>query len=269
MGSIAPKLGRVRCRGAVDPAPASKSAGFATFPVGRYVGNLRFPTRNKAPSSMPAVASPRTLKLDYIDVPVLIKLSAPLQGSAGSVPTLRLDRRFAFQCLAGSKGAPPARAPRRTAGARRRGSVPGLSWFGLHFGAGIEVGRLAVGMRYQSGLSSIDNNGAEADIKNRVLAVCRGLPDRGPGLSELVHSLSEVSVATFDVIVLGGGPAGYVCAIRAAQLGLSTAVVEKDKLGGGLCVNIGCIPTRRCSIAPAWPTSSGTRPRNWASKSGP
>jgi dihydrolipoamide dehydrogenase len=48
---------------------------------------------------------------------------------------------------------------------------------------------------------------------------------------------------TFDVIVLGGGPAGYVCAIRAAQLGLKTAVVERDKLGG-VCVNIGCIPTK-------------------------
>jgi dihydrolipoamide dehydrogenase len=50
-------------------------------------------------------------------------------------------------------------------------------------------------------------------------------------------------VASFDVIVLGGGPAGYVCAIRAAQLGLATAVVEKEKLGG-VCVNIGCIPTK-------------------------
>jgi len=50
-------------------------------------------------------------------------------------------------------------------------------------------------------------------------------------------------VASFDVIVIGGGPAGYVCAIRAAQLGLSTAVVEKEKLGG-VCVNIGCIPTK-------------------------
>ncbi len=50
-------------------------------------------------------------------------------------------------------------------------------------------------------------------------------------------------MATFDVIILGGGPAGYVCAIRSAQLGLSTAVVEKDKLGG-VCVNIGCIPTK-------------------------
>jgi dihydrolipoamide dehydrogenase len=47
----------------------------------------------------------------------------------------------------------------------------------------------------------------------------------------------------FDVIIIGGGPAGYVCAIRAAQLGLATAVVERDKLGG-VCVNIGCIPTK-------------------------
>jgi dihydrolipoamide dehydrogenase len=47
----------------------------------------------------------------------------------------------------------------------------------------------------------------------------------------------------FDVIVLGGGPAGYVCAIRCAQLGLTTAVVEQEKLGG-VCVNIGCIPTK-------------------------
>jgi dihydrolipoyl dehydrogenase len=47
----------------------------------------------------------------------------------------------------------------------------------------------------------------------------------------------------YDVIVVGGGPAGYVCAIRAAQLGLTAAVVERDKLGG-VCVNIGCIPTK-------------------------
>ena len=47
----------------------------------------------------------------------------------------------------------------------------------------------------------------------------------------------------FDVIVVGGGPAGYVCAIRCAQLGLTTAVMEHDKLGG-VCVNVGCIPSK-------------------------
>ena len=48
---------------------------------------------------------------------------------------------------------------------------------------------------------------------------------------------------SFDVIVLGGGPAGYVCAIRCAQLGFATTVIEQEKLGG-VCVNIGCIPTK-------------------------
>ncbi|HKD21434.1 MAG TPA: dihydrolipoyl dehydrogenase, partial [Rhizomicrobium sp.] len=48
---------------------------------------------------------------------------------------------------------------------------------------------------------------------------------------------------SFDVIVIGSGPAGYVCAIRAAQLGLKTAIVERDRLGG-ICLNWGCIPTK-------------------------
>src|SRR3974390_1032886 len=48
---------------------------------------------------------------------------------------------------------------------------------------------------------------------------------------------------TFDVIVVGGGPGGYVCAIRAAQLGLKTAIIERDRLGG-ICLNWGCIPTK-------------------------
>src|SRR5690348_7701144 len=48
---------------------------------------------------------------------------------------------------------------------------------------------------------------------------------------------------SYDVIVVGSGPAGYVCAIRAAQLGLKTAIVERDQLGG-ICLNWGCIPTK-------------------------
>jgi len=49
--------------------------------------------------------------------------------------------------------------------------------------------------------------------------------------------------ATYDVIVIGSGPGGYETAIRASQLGLKAAIVEKDKLGG-VCLNIGCIPTK-------------------------
>src|SRR5436190_20289436 len=48
---------------------------------------------------------------------------------------------------------------------------------------------------------------------------------------------------SFDVIIIGSGPGGYVTAIRAAQLGLKTAIVEKAYLGG-ICLNWGCIPTK-------------------------
>jgi dihydrolipoamide dehydrogenase len=50
-------------------------------------------------------------------------------------------------------------------------------------------------------------------------------------------------MAEYDVVVIGAGPGGYVCAIRAAQLGKKTAVVEKEWLGG-VCLNIGCIPSK-------------------------
>lgn len=49
---------------------------------------------------------------------------------------------------------------------------------------------------------------------------------------------------TFDVVVIGSGPGGYVAAIRGAQLGLKTAIVEKDRELGGTCLNIGCIPSK-------------------------
>src|SRR5260370_27781959 len=48
----------------------------------------------------------------------------------------------------------------------------------------------------------------------------------------------------YDLVVIGAGPGGYVCAIRAAQLGMKVAVVEKDSTFGGTCLNVGCIPSK-------------------------
>lgn len=48
----------------------------------------------------------------------------------------------------------------------------------------------------------------------------------------------------FDLVIIGSGPGGYIGAIRAAQLGLKTAVIEKDKTLGGTCLNVGCIPSK-------------------------
>ncbi|MGH8856566.1 MAG: dihydrolipoyl dehydrogenase [Polaromonas sp.] len=61
-----------------------------------------------------------------------------------------------------------------------------------------------------------------------------------------------MTAATYDVIIVGGGPGGYVAAIRAAQLGLRTAVVEREHLGG-ICLNWGCIPTKALlHVAEVW-----------------
>ncbi|MCB1319999.1 MAG: FAD-dependent oxidoreductase, partial [Leptospiraceae bacterium] len=48
----------------------------------------------------------------------------------------------------------------------------------------------------------------------------------------------------YDLVIIGGGPGGYVCGIRAAQLGLKTAIIEKRPTMGGTCVNVGCIPSK-------------------------
>ena len=48
----------------------------------------------------------------------------------------------------------------------------------------------------------------------------------------------------FDVVIIGSGPGGYVCAIRMAQLGFKTAIVERYNTLGGTCLNVGCIPSK-------------------------
>ena len=52
-----------------------------------------------------------------------------------------------------------------------------------------------------------------------------------------------MAAKTYDVVVIGAGPGGYVSAIRASQLGLKTAIVEREHMGG-ICLNWGCIPTK-------------------------
>src|SRR2546423_96768 len=52
------------------------------------------------------------------------------------------------------------------------------------------------------------------------------------------------TASTADVVIIGGGPGGYVAALRSAQLGLITVCVEMDKTLGGTCVNVGCIPSK-------------------------
>src|ERR1043165_1534368 len=56
--------------------------------------------------------------------------------------------------------------------------------------------------------------------------------------------MSSSPESSFDLIIIGAGPGGYVCAFRAAQLGLKVALVEKRATLGGTCLNVGCIPSK-------------------------
>src|SRR5216117_1521409 len=67
-----------------------------------------------------------------------------------------------------------------------------------------------------------------------------------PGVSSsLKRGFHKLANEQFDVTIIGAGPGGYVAAIRAAQLGLKVAIVEKDKRLGGTCGLRGCIPTKQ------------------------
>ena len=81
-------------------------------------------------------------------------------------------------------------------------------------------------------------------------------------------------MASYDVIIIGSGPGGYVCAIRCAQLGLKVACVEGRDTLGGTCLNVGCIPSKallhasfgRCSLVvpPRWNPVNAFARASWA-----
>ncbi len=60
----------------------------------------------------------------------------------------------------------------------------------------------------------------------------------------ITNDLDAFYAWPYDLVIIGSGPGGYVCAIRAAQLGMKVAVVEKDATFGGTCLNVGCIPSK-------------------------
>src|SRR5690349_13594936 len=70
------------------------------------------------------------------------------------------------------------------------------------------------------------------------------LPPRAVARGRLIEKSKGKEAMSYDVIIIGTGPGGYVCAVKAAQLGLKVAVVEKRATYGGTCLNVGCIPSK-------------------------
>ena len=68
-------------------------------------------------------------------------------------------------------------------------------------------------------------------------------------MSQDTEDMPQNTEDRFDLIVIGAGPGGYVCALRAAQLGMRVACIDKRGAPGGTCLNIGCIPWTISSAA--------------------
>ena len=87
-----------------------------------------------------------------------------------------------------------------------------------------------------------------------------------PGIARLAAKTRTFTVS-YDLVVIGSGPAGYVCAIRAAQLGLDVRRGRKNKTFGGTCLNIGCIPSKALLLASEMFAEAGHRARRRSASS--
>src|ERR1022692_4633602 len=77
------------------------------------------------------------------------------------------------------------------------------------------------------------------------LFACRPIPtSRGAPALTLLERSTNLPETIYDIAIVGSGPAGYTAAIRAGQLGLKAALIEKDPYLGGTCLHVGCIPTK-------------------------
>ena len=130
--------------------------------------------------------------------------------------------------------------PRRGRSSRGRATAISFDW--------------RVGSSSYRGIGTLDGNvlvvdwGSATPVIYALAAdgVLRGLWDAGHGRGNPdAGALTIVKcMMAYDLIVIGTGPGGYVCAIRAAQLGMKVAVVEKRATHGGTCLNVGCIPSK-------------------------
>src|SRR5262245_57487154 len=100
----------------------------------------------------------------------------------------------------------------------------------------------ACGDRRNFARNFLDLSRRRGHLSGRRFIHCSKRRESGAVPGEL--QANKMANSPYDLIVIGSGPGGYVCAIRAAQVGLKTALVEKDKTFGGTCLNIGCIPSK-------------------------
>lgn len=148
---------------------------FLSVPLGNYFALVPGAAYSQEGTSVDAGGGiSGTFKLDYLEIPVLLKLGAPLQGKGTLRPFVMAGPSLGFRLsckLHAESGSQSAEADCDDPSIQLESkSVQ----FSALFGAGIDVGRVTLGLKYQLGLSSIDDTGGDADVKNRVLSIFAG-----------------------------------------------------------------------------------------------
>lgn len=162
--------------GSVDTRTGFQAGIFASFPIGKYVAIAPSVSYSQEGTSVDVGGGVSgTFALDYIEVPVLLKLGAPLAGTGQLRPYVMAGPALGFllSCkVKASSGSQSAEVDCDDP------SLNGLDTktvqFSAQFGAGLDIGRFTLGLRYHLGLTSVDDSGADADVKNRVFSIIAG-----------------------------------------------------------------------------------------------
>jgi hypothetical protein len=161
--------------GNVDTRTGVQAGLFASFPLSSILAVQPGVAYSQEGTSVDAGGGiTGTFKLDYIQVPVLLKLSAPLQANSNLRPYVVAGPALGFEVRCKVRAEVSGQSAEADCDNSSVNFQTKSVLFGLHLGAGLEISRLFLGLRYQLGLTSIDDSGANADVKNRVLAIVAG-----------------------------------------------------------------------------------------------
>jgi len=161
--------------GNVDTRTGFMAGVFVSLPLGKYLAIVPTAAYSQEGTSVDVGGGiTGSFKLDYIEVPVLLKLSAPLAGTGHLRPYVLAGPALGFLISCKIKASSGSQSAEANCDDPSVGANAKSLQFSTHFGAGLEIGRLMLGLRYQLGLTSIDDTGADADVKNRVLSIVGG-----------------------------------------------------------------------------------------------
>jgi hypothetical protein len=161
--------------GDVNTRTGFQAGIFGSFPVGKYIAIVPSVSYAQEGTSVDVGGGVTgTLALDYIEVPLLLKLGAPLAGTGQLRPYVTAGPALGFLIKCKVKASNASQSAEADCDDPTVGADAKSVQFSADFGAGLDIGRFTVGLRYQLGLTSVDDTGADADVKNRVFTIIAG-----------------------------------------------------------------------------------------------